>query len=266
MDVNCTTATKTLVDPTTVGGTSITIGADGLGVIAYFDTTAFALKVLHCANVTCTTFDTGQVLDDPAGLGALAGNSPSIAIGPDGLPLVAYLYFSGGGLHEVRVIHCTNLTCSTADTPQIIDNTSVYFDVALTIGADGLALMSYVNYSSFDLKVAHCDNPGCTAVTKNFLDTVGTVGPDSSITIGPDGLGLISYSDASNTALKVAHCNDIACTKAVLSTLDSSGAQDTSITIGADGLALISWYANEQLKLKVAHCSNQLCAPYFRRR
>jgi hypothetical protein len=33
---------------------SITIGADGLGLISYVDTTNYALKVFHCSNLTCT--------------------------------------------------------------------------------------------------------------------------------------------------------------------------------------------------------------------
>jgi hypothetical protein len=35
---------------------SIAIGADGLGVISYWDSTSFDLKAAHCANVACTAF------------------------------------------------------------------------------------------------------------------------------------------------------------------------------------------------------------------
>ena len=36
--------------------TSITIGADGLGLISYRDATNSALKVAHCASPLCTAF------------------------------------------------------------------------------------------------------------------------------------------------------------------------------------------------------------------
>ena len=34
--------------------TSVTIGADGLGLISYFDDTNETLKVLHCENTFCS--------------------------------------------------------------------------------------------------------------------------------------------------------------------------------------------------------------------
>ena len=36
--------------------TSITLGADGLGLISYYDTTNADLKVLHCSNTLCQPF------------------------------------------------------------------------------------------------------------------------------------------------------------------------------------------------------------------
>lgn len=36
--------------------TSITIGADGLGLISYFDRTNLDLKVAHCSNTLCVPF------------------------------------------------------------------------------------------------------------------------------------------------------------------------------------------------------------------
>ena len=37
-------------------GTSITIGADGLGLISYYDVTNGDLKVAHCSNVFGTPY------------------------------------------------------------------------------------------------------------------------------------------------------------------------------------------------------------------
>jgi hypothetical protein len=132
---------------------------------------------------------------------------------------------------------------------------------SITIGTDGLGLISYYDSINGDLKVAHCSNAACTSATRSTIDSAGDVGTDTSITIGADGLGLISYYDAANLHLKVAHCSDIPCTSATVTTLDTAGDQDryTSIAIGADGLGLISYSDRLNANLKVAHCSNVLC-------
>ena len=81
----------------------------------------------------------------------------------------------------------------------------------MTIGADGLGLISYLDVTNGNLKVAHCSNRACTSATLTTLDSTGEVGQDTSVTIGADGLGLISYYDATNGNLKVAHCSDRSC-------------------------------------------------------
>jgi len=82
---------------------------------------------------------------------------------------------------------------------------------SLTIGADGLGLISYRDDSNQDLKVAHCSDVQCTSATFTALDTAGDVGLRTSITIGADGLGLISYFLNTDFDLKVAHCSNVFC-------------------------------------------------------
>ena len=69
---------------------------------------------------------------------------------------------------------------------------------SVTIGADGLPLISYLDSTNADLKVAHCDDLVCSSALTSTLDSGGFVGRFSSVTIGPDGLGLISYYDITN--------------------------------------------------------------------
>jgi hypothetical protein len=139
---------------------------------------------------------------------------------------------------------------------------SVDYFTSITIGADGLGLISYWDGFYGDLKVAHCSDALCSSATVYTLDSAGVVGLDTSITIGADGLGLISYYDATYEDLKVAHCSDALCSSATAYTLDSAGTVGwyTSITIGVDGLGLISYYDFTNGDLKVAHCSNALCS------
>jgi hypothetical protein len=133
---------------------------------------------------------------------------------------------------------------------------------SVTLGVDGLGLISYSDGTNGYLKVAHCSDALCTSATTTTLDSSGNVGYYTSITLGADGLGLISYHDYTNADLKVAHCSNALCTSATTFTLESLGyvGEHTSITIGADGLGLISYYDNSNGYLKVAHCSNVLCS------
>jgi predicted regulator of Ras-like GTPase activity (Roadblock/LC7/MglB family) len=143
---------------------------------------------------------------------------------------------------------------------------------SITIGTDGLPIISYYDDTNGDVKVAHCDDIACASATVATLDSVGSggfgIGWFTSITIGADGLPIISYFDNNNRDLKVAHCAGIACASASVATLDSVGdvGAYTSITIGADGLPIISYYDDTNGDVKVARCSNAFCAPYFRRR
>jgi preprotein translocase subunit Sec61beta len=160
------------------------------------------------------------------------------------------------------------VTCEAHDTRPGFSRTTldsagnVGWYTSITIGADGLGLISYYDSTNSALKVAHCNDAACSSASLATLDSTGDVGWFTSITIGADGLGLISYYDTTNDDLKAAHCNDAACSSASLATLDSGGdvGWDTSITIGADGLGLISYYDSTNSALKVAHCNDAACA------
>src|SRR6185295_18115081 len=94
---------------------------------------------------------------------------------------------------------------------------------AVTIGSDGMGLISYHDVTNRSLKVAHCSDRACHSATLSTLDSAGEVGQYTSVTIGADGLGLISYQDVTNRALKVAHCSNHVCSAATLTTLDDIG-------------------------------------------
>jgi hypothetical protein len=161
--------------------------------------------------------------------------------------------------HDTRPVFNRNALDTTVDVGQ---------HTSITIGADGLPVISYFDYYNGDLKVAHCNDSACATASTNVLDTTGDVGWNTSITIGADGLPVISYLDWTNSDLKVAHCNDSACSTASTNALDTTGDVGwfTSITIGVDGLPIISYYDYYHGNFKVAHCSNPFCVPYWQRR
>ena len=185
--------------------TSITIGADGLGLISYQDLTTQDLKVAHCSDAECTSA-TITTLDSTGGVGSYT----AITTGADGLGLISYYDDFPNG--DLKVAHCGNAACTSA-TITILDTEGlVGLDTSITIGGDGLGLISYYATPNADLKVAHCSNATCTSAAIATLDSTGIVGLDTSITTGADGLGLISYFDITNIDLKVAHCGYALCT------------------------------------------------------
>ncbi|MEO7863976.1 MAG: hypothetical protein ABIU05_26810, partial [Nitrospirales bacterium] len=188
------------------------------------------------------------------------GQYSSVTIGTDGLALISYYDATNG---DLKVAHCSNVTCTAVTLTTVDSAGSVGQYSSLTIGTDGLALISYYDASNGDLKVAHCSDLACTSATNTTVQSEDNVGLFTSVSIGTDGLALISYYDASNGDLKVAHCSDLACTSATrttLSFLQSEGnvGQFTSVTITA-GHGLISYYDSTDQVLKLALCPDLAC-------
>ncbi|HXZ58090.1 MAG TPA: collagen-like protein [Gaiellaceae bacterium] len=248
---------STLVRKTlAVGGdyASAVSGADGLPLVALDDSNNNALDVVHCADAVCgskttTPVDSGHIYSYPAA-----------TIGADGLGLVVYVDQSS---HLLKAAHCTNLACSsfTVGTVDSSGNAGPS-QVSVTVGTDGLGLISYYDVTNGNLDVAHCADTACSSASVTAVDSAGDVGSGSSIAIGADGLGLIGYRDTSNDHLKVAHCSNVACSSAVATTVDNAAGVgfETSVTVGADGLGLVSYFDNGNADLKVAHCSDATCS------
>src|SRR5215216_2040410 len=144
--------------------TSATVGADGLGLVSYYDRTSGDLKVAHCSDTACTS--AAKTTLDSAGD---AGHGSSVVLGADGLGLISYRDKTNGA---VKVAHCDNAACTSATSSTVqagIGFNSTAWYTSATVGADGLALISYTTASGF-LQVAHCDNPKCTSasITSNL--------------------------------------------------------------------------------------------------
>ena len=157
--------------------TSLAIGTDGLPVISHQDFTLFALRITHCGNVTCTSGNLSTTVDDVANL---VGGTTSIAIGADGLPVVAHLDATVG---DLRVTHCGDATCSSGNVSTTVDDSAnvVGIDPGVGIGTDGRPMISHWDASAGTLKVTHCGNAACTSgnVSTVVDDPVSLVGQDS---------------------------------------------------------------------------------------
>ncbi len=111
-DIVCSSATIYTLDDNRAGyGSSIAIGMDGLGVISYYNYSG-DLRVAHCIDLACSAA-TLNTLHDTNDSGYPVYWT-SIAIGKDGMPLIAYQRRGDGTLNSA---HCSNVFCMPTELP-----------------------------------------------------------------------------------------------------------------------------------------------------
>jgi len=201
--------------------------------------------------------------------GLQSGEYNAIAVGADGLPMVAFSEFNNGNsTWTLRFVKCGDPSCTGPATLRNVDTvigTNAGSHVSMAIGLDGHPIMSYYKVNPRALSVAKCGDADCSgAITLTVVDDpVNHVGTHTSIAIGNDGRPVISYRDDTDFALKVAKCNNASCTGgSIITTLDNPANQVgefTSILVPADGLPVISYYDRTGRMLKMARCVNTAC-------
>ena len=232
------------------------IGIDGFPFISYTDTSNNDLRVMHCSNTACSTHDAPRTLDSTG----LVGGQSNVTIGTDGFPIISYL---DSGNQDLKVVHCTNVGCSSNDTPRTLDSTgNTGIASGIAIGTDGFAIIAYLNTTNFDSKVVHCSNTACSTNTApRILDSAGTYGGGASIAIGADGLPIIAYRDITAGSTRITHCTDTACS-ANDSPRNIEGGVSAflqALVIGIDGLPVIAYSDSANFDLRVVHCTNIAC-------
>ncbi|NJD55350.1 MAG: hypothetical protein FIA94_02980 [Nitrospirae bacterium] len=230
----------TVVSANNVGSySSITIGADGLPVISYWDATKAYLNVAKCANTVCSSVASSSSF--------VAGSSghTSIAIGSDGIPVASHVM--GGQLYVAR---CADSNCSTisSNTP-IPVGASGY--TAIAIGTDGYPIIAFLQGGT--LMTVKCANAACTSYS---IAGVQNSNGHISIAVGVDGLPVIS--NLFSGALYVGKCANTNCSALSSYTAFTGTSGYTSIAIGFDGLPVISHISGGGLY--VGKCANNACS------
>jgi hypothetical protein len=240
---------------------SLAIGIDGFPIVSYRDATNHDLKLVHCTSEDCSLLDTPIVLDDTA---SDVGQQSSIGIGVDGNAVVSYRNNSGGGL---RVVHCSNPSCSAHEAPEVVDASSVNmgFYSSLAIGSSGFPIISYSDGDGFKLRIVACTTLSCSTHNAPLdLDSNSPTGFYSSIAVGLDGNPVVAEY-AFDAGLKLVHCTTSTCSahdEPVL--LDSSPNGGiglyTSTAIGAHGFPQVSYYDSQNQLLKFVQCVDVTCS------
>ena len=209
-DVACTTATRSPLS----GSLSdfhrfeVAVGIDGRPISAVFTSELgpFALAAMSCADALCST---GNATAIQTWMGEYFGwGFPSIVIGTDGLPIIAYndltVTYDGtpSPIHEesLKVAHCNNLTCTSSQVTKIVEGATDF--ISMDVGGDGLPFIAY--RSGGALKVAHCKDVACLSSEIITVDAGPNVGLFTSLATDPLGMPMIAYMDEANHDLKIA--------------------------------------------------------------
>jgi hypothetical protein len=193
------------------------------------------------------------------------GTWPSIAIGVDGMPIIAYRDETNTAL---KVAWCANSACTASVITTVDPGDNVGEFTSIAIGTDGLPVISYYDRTNGNLKVAKCANASCGSSTLTTVDSTANVGQYTAIVVPADGRPLIAYRDVTNTGLKLARCANAACTgSATLRTIDSTGDRGwfNAIAIAPDGLAFISYVDSGTSQIRIAKCHSTDCASFEHR-
>lgn len=263
----------TTVDSTgAVGrGSSITIGADDLPVISYYDLTNQKLKVAKCVNAACTGSSTLSTIG--AGYATANGNDPastSITVASDGLPVISYRATSLNS-NNGAVAKCADAACSSAS---IVLSGSTSPISAISIGGDGLPVFTAsgdVNAVGNNARVYKCVSANCTGPTASPFLNLATVNSLTGIDGFPTGVGTTAVIPPE---VRVFKCSDAACTTTPASTsvfvmtMPPSGPgqfsgvrqQILGYAIGADGAPVMSFRNYGDGRLYVARCASASCA------
>lgn len=240
---------------------SLAIGADGKPVIAYHGITG-SLSVVKCNDAACSGHDETESVVDP---GASVGTFPSIAVGTDGFPVIAY---RDSVAHTQKVAKCNDPACAgggeTISTINDADSAGVGASIA--VENDGNPVIAYKDKTLNAVRVAKCNDPACAGsdetVTTVDDDATADLGSFLSLAVGIDGFPVISYQNATISALKVAKCDDLACTtsrKVVVDDPANLVGYATSVVVDHEGDPVVSYFDGTTTALKMARCIDMAC-------
>lgn len=187
---------------------SIGIPSDGLPIIAYFNVLPAAFQIVKCGNTSCTSGNTVTTLDS-----AISNvYSPSLKIGSDGYAVMSYYDVSNA---DLKVLHCTNATCSTNSYATVDSSGDVGSWHGLAVGADGYPIIGYYDATNQYPKIAKCSDVACSSgYTITTVDTPLTTGKHVSIVMPSDGRAFLAYQYGSSSDLRTLKCGRTNCADA----------------------------------------------------
>ncbi len=274
-DVGCVDEgeVSSVLDVGVVADAALAIGADGMPVIS-FRTATPELGVVVCTSFDCSTHREPVILDDRAG----TGETPDIAIGVGGNPVIAYTIENPPSL---SVVACDDRFCEGSGDEYNDIWTSAESAVypqhpSVVIDRTGAPIIAYQDKHvgtglEFALFVYICGDADCAGGSPMVLQYTGVGGSNvvtgfhPSVAIGADGVPVVVYGEKdldpdpdvwSIEAQSLGAAGVVQVKSALPGPVNS-----TSMRIGVDGVPLIA-YSTESSGtsvLSLLQCNTTSC-------
>ncbi|MEX2159015.1 MAG: flexitail domain-containing putative surface protein [Dehalococcoidia bacterium] len=249
--------------------TSLALDGDGYPVVAYYDQTNAALKVLHCNDADCAGDDESITTPDPgAGEGAYA----SLALDSSGYPVVSYHDETS---RDLKVLHCNDADCAAGDesitSPDTEAETGIW--TSLQLDASGYPVVAFFSdvfgfYGG--LMILHCNDANCAGGDDDatqVLGGTGTFGIENSLELDASGNPVVSHyfsggiSEFQFANLVLSHCDDPGCA-GIHGGGESAGwvGRFSSLELDASGNPVVAYFDALSDDLKLIHCNDADCA------
>ena len=192
--------------------------------------------------IFCENHDTRQThIQTKLDASEYRGKFSSIAIGVDGLPIIAYAddYTGGEGHEDLRVAHCNDSACTHAEVTSLTPTGRKARQNAIAIGADGMPVIVFGALDGDDknLYLLHCDDIACTSATSSTALGTYYGSGDISLIINAAGLPYFSFQNSSG-GISIAVCGDSACSSVSFLSIDGGTltGEYNSFTVNGNGL------------------------------
>jgi len=131
----------------------LAIGPDNKVVIAYADGSNNQLGYAHCGDASCSAQSITAVDN-------VTVSGISLTIGSDQRPIISYFDSDN---NQLKFVHCDSPDCTDPVSVVVDDSSaSVGQHSEVTIGTDGLPIISYTDWDNHTLRLAHCASRSCT--------------------------------------------------------------------------------------------------------
>jgi hypothetical protein len=189
---------------------------------------------------------------------ASAGRGPSIAIGFDGNPVVAY-----GITNVLKSALCVDAACVEPALVQSLNGFgSPGLQQAIAVGPDGVPWIAFVDSQLDEVKSYKCaSNTSCSGGIVTSMTTPGG-GEHPSIVVPADGRPLITWLTAAG-AVKVAKCANVYCnTTPDIHTVETGADPNFAAPIALlpSGEPVLTYHLATGNIVRYARCVDAICA------